>query len=119
MWMVARAFVWLAATAGVANAGLQNDTTVDTSPTVTPALLFGPTAALKAPLLSSLVNGLVATPQGLKQWQGLRSKMAASPGGGALHLPVRHAQGCRPGAGLHHFLGEISLRFVKPKPAEI
>eukprot|EP01043_Picozoa_sp_COSAG02_P019318 COSAG02_NODE_925_length_15858_cov_4.267276_11_plen_375_part_00 len=83
MWMVAKAFVWLTTTAGVANAGLQNDTSPTT---VTPTLLFGPTANLKAPLLSSLVNGLVASPQGLKQWHGLRSKMEASPGGGALHL---------------------------------
>jgi hypothetical protein len=51
-----------------------------------PELLFGPTANLKAPLLSALVSGLVATPKGLEQWQELRSKMKASPGGGALHL---------------------------------
>ena len=47
-----------------------------------PALLFGPTANVKAPLLAALVNGLVATPTGLEQWQDLRGTMKASPGGG-------------------------------------
>ena len=82
--MMARALAsWFVVTAGVVvNAGSwDNGTGV-----AAPALLFGPTAALTAPLLSSLVNGLVATPQGLKQWQELRGMMKASPGGGALHL---------------------------------
>ncbi len=46
-----------------------------------PALFFGPTANLKAPVLSALVGGLFAD---LSAWSTLRGKLARS--GGALHL---------------------------------
>ena len=51
-----------------------------------PTLFFGPTANLDKVALPALVDGLVASPAGLAQWKTLRGRMAASPGGGALHL---------------------------------
>ena len=51
-----------------------------------PTLFFGPTANLDKVALSALVDGLVKSPAGLAQWKTLRARMAASPGGGALHL---------------------------------
>ena len=51
-----------------------------------PMLLFGPTANLNSTALSALIDGLVATPADLAQWKMLRQRLAASPGGGALHL---------------------------------
>ena len=49
-----------------------------------PALFFGPTAALNKAALADLVDGLIDTPEHLQQWSSLREMLRST--NGALHL---------------------------------